>query len=149
MKVAWLYSTLTVTGISSSSASLPPYLDFYLMLDVSGSMGLPSTPAEAVRMQSINPDNYVQYPTGCTLACHFAPQNSACTDPPVTSPTNPNANPATTAGYPQRYNTNNYCMGYVYSRVSQTALTNLINQASTPSLPKQQIPDCRPRCFPT
>ena len=23
----------------------------------------------------------VQYPTGCTLACHFAPQNSACTDP--------------------------------------------------------------------
>ena len=38
---------MTVTGISRSSSSLPLYLDFYLTLDVSGSMGLPSTPAEA------------------------------------------------------------------------------------------------------
>src|ERR1700709_763240 len=37
------YQKLTVTGSSTSAASLPPYLDFYLMLDVSGSMGLPST----------------------------------------------------------------------------------------------------------
>src|SRR6185437_8929557 len=77
--------TLTVTGYSKASASLPPYLDFYLTLDVSGSMGLLSTSAEAVRMQSINPDNFVQYPTGCTLACHFAPLKSACVDPPVTA----------------------------------------------------------------
>jgi Flp pilus assembly protein TadG len=132
------YQHLTVGGSASSSSSLPPYLDFYLLLDVSSSMGLPSTPAEAVRMQSVNPDNWVQYRTGCTLACHFAPRNSACTDPPVTSPTNPNANPATTAGYSQQYNTNGYCMGYVFSRVSQSALTNLINLASTPSLPKQR-----------
>jgi len=117
------YTVLTVTGSSKSSASLPPYLDFYLTLDVSGSMGLPSTPAEAVRMQSINPDNHVQYPTGCTLACHFAPQNSACTD----------------AGT-QRYRTNNYCMGYIYSRLSQSALSTLINQASTVSVPKTQRP---------
>lgn len=115
------YQVLTVTGNSSSSASMSPYLDFYLTLDVSGSMGLPSTPAEAVRMQKINPDNYKQYSTGCTLACHFAPQNSACTDSGT-----------------QRYKTNNYCMGYVYSRLAQTALTNLINQASTVSVPKQQ-----------
>ena len=46
MKVIGL-QTLTVTGSSTSTASLPPYLDFYLMLDVSGSMGLPSTNAEA------------------------------------------------------------------------------------------------------
>jgi Flp pilus assembly protein TadG len=131
------YQTLTVTGSSSSSASLPPYLDFYLTLDVSGSMGLPSTSAEAVRMQSINPDNYVQYPTGCTLACHFAPQKSACVDPPVTPPTNPAKNPPTNSNWTQQYNTNNYCMGYVYSRVSQTALTNLINMASTKSVRKQ------------
>ena len=44
-----------VTGSSSASASLPPYLDFYLALDVSGSMGLPSTPHEAVRMQNDQP----------------------------------------------------------------------------------------------
>ena len=136
MKVIGL-QTLTVRGSSTSTASLPPYLDFYLTLDVSGSMGLPSTPAEAVRMQTISPDNWVQYRTGCTLACHFAPQNSACKDPPVTPPAAPPANPATNSNYTQQYNTNNYCMGYVYSRLSQTALANLINQASTPSVPKQ------------
>jgi len=80
----------------------------------------------------------VQYPTGCTLACHFAPQNSACVDPPVTPPNNPPANPpTTTTSYTQQYNTNNYCMGYMYSRLSQSALTTLVNQASTPSLRKQ------------
>ena len=131
------YTTITVTGSSTSNATLPPYLDFYLTLDVSGSMGLPSTTTEAVRMQSINPDNYVQYPTGCTLACHFAPQKSACVDPPVTPPTNPQANPPTNSNYSQQYNTNNYCMGYAYSRVSQSALSTLINMASTKSVPKQ------------
>jgi len=131
------WQTMTVTGRSTASSSMPLYLDFYLTLDVSGSMGLPSTPAEAVRMQTINPDNFVQYPTGCTLACHFAPQKSACTDPPVTPPTNPAANPPTNSSYTQRYNTNNYCMGYWYSRVSQSALTNLINMKSTASVPKQ------------
>jgi hypothetical protein len=95
------YQTLTVTGSSSSAASLPPYLDFYLTLDVSGSMGLPSTAAEAQRLQYLNPDNYVQYPTGCTLACHFSQQNSACTD-------------SGTQGFP----TNGYCLGYAISRVS-------------------------------
>ena len=44
-------SKMTVQGSSTSTVSLPPYLDFYLTLDVSGSMGLPSTTAESVRMQ--------------------------------------------------------------------------------------------------
>ena len=131
------FPIISVTGSSSSTGSLPMYLDFYLTLDVSGSMGLPSTPAEAVRMQSINPDNFVQYPTGCTLACHFAPQNSACIDPPVTPPTNPAANPSTSSSYTQRYNTNNYCMGYDFSRVSQSALSNLLSMASSKTTPKQ------------
>ena len=122
MKIAG-WNTMHITGTSNSSSSLPLYLDFYLMLDVSGSMGLPSTPAEAVRMQTINPDNYVQYPTGCTLACHFAPQNSACTN-----------------GGTQRYPTNNYCMGYLYSRVSQSALSTLVSSASTVSRPKSNVP---------
>ena len=114
------FQKLTVTGVSNSSYSLPPYLDFYLALDVSGSMGLPSTTSEAQRMQAVNPDNYVQYPTGCTLACHFAPLKSACVDPPVTAPAAPPKNPPiTTTSYTQQYNTNNACMGYVYSRVSQ------------------------------
>jgi Flp pilus assembly protein TadG len=113
------FQKLTVTGVSSSAASLPPYLDFYLTLDVSGSMGLPSTPAEQTRLSQINPDNYRQYPTGCTFACHFAPQNSACTN-------------TGTQGYP----TNNYCMGYTISRVSQSGYTNLL--MTNTSYPKQQ-----------
>src|ERR1700692_1792906 len=104
------YQKITVTGSSSSTASFPPYLDFYLTLDVSGSMGLPSTTTpnggEAGRMQAVNPDNFVQYPSGCTLACHFAPLKSACVDPPVTSPTAPPANPPiTTTSYTPQYNT--------------------------------------------
>jgi Flp pilus assembly protein TadG len=128
---------MTVAGSSSASAQLPLYLDFYVAVDVSSSMGLPSTPAEAVRMQSISPDNWVQYRTGCTLACHFAPQNSACTDPNVTSPTNPPSNPSTSASYTQQYNTNGYCMGYIYSRVNQPALSSLLARATTKTAPKQ------------
>jgi Flp pilus assembly protein TadG len=139
MKVAG-WDTMHITGSSNSSSSLPLYLDFYLMLDVSGSMGLPSTPAEAVRMQNINPDNYRQYPTGCTLACHFAPQNSACTD-------------SGTQGYP----TNNYCLGYAISRVSQSGYAALLSTnnnnpmhkqlpssvvSSLPSLPLTSVANC-------
>lgn len=116
------YRKLTVTGSSSSSTTLPLYLDFYLTLDVSGSMGLPSTTAEAQRMQSINPDNYRQYPTGCTLACHFSPQNSACTD-------------TGTQGYP----TNNYCLGYAISRVSQSGYKGLLTTKTTNPM-KVQLP---------
>jgi Flp pilus assembly protein TadG len=131
------YPTMNLSGTSQSAGSLPPYLDFYLLLDVSGSMGLPSTAAEETRLSSINPDNFVQYPTGCTLACHFAPQNSACVDPPVTPPTNPASNYPTSSSFTQQYNTNNYCMGYSYTRVSQSALSSLLLMKSTKTVPKQ------------
>lgn len=100
------FSTLAMSGSSSSTASLPPYLDFYLMLDVSGSMGLPSTNAEQTRLAAINPDNYSQYPNGCTFACHFTAQN-AC------------------GNSSQKYNTNGYCLGYTLSR-------NAGNSGNTP-----------------
>jgi Flp pilus assembly protein TadG len=103
------WQTMTIGGTSKSSSSLPMYLDFYLTLDVSGSMGLPSTTAEAVRMQNINPDNNKQYPTGCTLACHFAKSTNACTDSGT-----------------QKYPTGNYCMGYEISRNSQIAYAKLL-----------------------
>jgi Flp pilus assembly protein TadG len=105
------YQKLTVSGVSKASASLPLYLDFYLMLDVSGSMGLPSTNAEQTRLSAVNPDNYANYPTGCTLACHFATQD-VCTN----------------SG--QKYATNNYCMGYPYSRVSYSGLQQLLTNNS-------------------
>jgi Flp pilus assembly protein TadG len=113
------YTSLTVTGSSKSSASLPLYLDFYLMLDVSGSMGLPSTDNEQTRLSAVNPDNYANYPTGCTLACHFATQD-VCSN----------------SG--QKYPTNNYCMGYPISRVSYSGYKQLL-QNNSGHLPNSMI----------
>lgn len=101
------FSKLTVSGNSKASASLPLYLDFYLTLDVSGSMGIPSTDSEQTRLAGINPDMFSQYPKGCTLACHFTVANS-CGDSS------------------QHYPTNNECLGYWISRVNPTAYANLV-----------------------
>jgi Flp pilus assembly protein TadG len=121
MKVIGMQA-LTITGTSKSAASLPPYLDFYLMLDVSGSMGLPSTNAEETRLAAINPDNFSQYPNGCTFACHFS---TSCGDSS------------------QKYSTKNYCLSYLISRVSQagyqTILTN--NSNKLPAYRIQSLPN--------
>ncbi len=116
------YQYLTINGSSSSSASLPLYLDFYLMLDVSGSMGLPSTNAEQTRLAAINPDNFTNYPTGCTLACHFSPASSC-----------PNGT--------QKYNTNNACLGYPVTRVSYSGYKQLLqnNSGHLPTSPSTFI----------
>jgi hypothetical protein len=116
------YQYLTITGNSSASASLPLYLDFYLMLDVSGSMGLPSTDAEQTRLAAINPDNFGNYPTGCTLACHFSPANQ-CPDGT------------------QKYSTNNLCLGYPVTRVSYSGYKNLLvgNPKHLPTNPSSFI----------
>jgi Flp pilus assembly protein TadG len=118
------FPQLTVTGSSSASSSLPLYLDFYLMLDVSGSMGLPSTNAEETRLTSINPDDFSVYPNGCVFACHFQSSGS-CTAPP--QKTNTNVNGSAYSAYP----TNGYCLGYLISRVSQAGYLNLINAGVT------------------
>jgi hypothetical protein len=117
------HSKMTVTGDSGAINSLPPFLDFYLMLDVSGSMGLPSTDAEQTRLSKISPDMFSQYPGGCTLACHFTVSNS-CGD----------SN--------QKYPTNGECLGYWISRVDPTAFANLVksptawNKAGTATVSK-------------
>ena len=105
------YTTLKVSGTSKSAASMPLYLDFYLMLDVSGSMGLPSTNAEQTRLAAVNPDNFGNYPGGCTLACHFATQD-VC------------------GNSGQKYPTNNYCLGYPITRVSYSAYKQLLQNNS-------------------
>jgi Flp pilus assembly protein TadG len=140
------FSSLTVTGSSSATSSLPLYLDFYVMLDVSGSMGLPSTNAEQSRLALVNPDDFDVYPKGCTLACHFQASN-ACTNPPIGQKTIPN--PTSNSPVYQAYPTSNlgpstinpvtgavttkggYCLGYLISRVSQSGYQALINSAVT------------------
>ena len=76
----------------------------------------------------------------CTLACHFRRKTARAKIPLLRHRLLRRPNPpTTTSSYTQQYNTNNYCMGYIYSRVGQTALNNLLNQASTSSN-KKQVP---------
>jgi Flp pilus assembly protein TadG len=103
------FNTLTLSGSSTSSAGLPLYVDFYLLLDVSGSMGLPSTTSEAQRLQAVSPDLYTYYTSGCTFACHFSAQWSCWSD--------------SVQGYPTN---GGYCLGYAITRVSQSGYKALL-----------------------
>jgi Flp pilus assembly protein TadG len=115
------YPSLTFGGFALSSTSAPIYTNYYVMVDVSGSMGAPSTPSEVARLQAINPDNYAAYNnSGCGFACHFTPQSSGCAD----------GN--------QQYSTNSYCLGYTISRISQTGYQNLLS-ANSGHLPSSMI----------
>ncbi|MBB2963238.1 TadE/TadG family type IV pilus assembly protein [Methylobacterium sp. R2-1] len=60
-------STSIVTNTVTASADLAGYLDFYLMVDVSGSMGLPTTDADAALLASKS----VEDQGNCQFACHF------------------------------------------------------------------------------
>ena len=91
------------------------YLDFYLTLDVSGSMGLPSTsgPIALTRCRR----------STRTILCNIQPavpwpailrrkqrlHRRSNVTPPNNYPSNP---PTTTTSYTQRYSTSSYCMGY-------------------------------------
>ncbi|MDN4986515.1 pilus assembly protein [Bradyrhizobium arachidis] len=56
-------TALTVTGTSTSTANMPLYVDFYLLLDNSPSMGVAATPADVTKMVSNTSDK-------CAFACH-------------------------------------------------------------------------------
>lgn len=56
-------STLTVNGTSTSTVSMPLYIDFYLLLDNSPSMGVGATPSDVQTMVNNTPDK-------CAFACH-------------------------------------------------------------------------------
>jgi Flp pilus assembly protein TadG len=109
------FKTIPISGSSTSSFTLNPYIDFYLMLDVSGSMGMPSTAAEQARLQAVNSDNMCNYNTGCTFACHFTAQG-ACSQscqgpyPAVGTTLHPGTNPSP----------GGYCQGFIISRLGTT-----------------------------
>jgi len=124
------YSNVAVAGSSTASVSLPVYLSFYLMLDVSGSMSFPSTPAEQARLMAVNPDDLHPsnsppnngYPQGCQFACHFATQG-ACDQTEATSwggaagpwqGTIPAPGGATNPG------AGGYCQGFAITRLGTT-----------------------------
>jgi len=56
-------SVMTIGGTSTSTANMPLYIDFYLLLDNSPSMGVGATPADVATMVNNTPDQ-------CAFACH-------------------------------------------------------------------------------
>ena len=127
------FKNIALSGTSSASYTLPTYIDFYLMLDVSGSMSFPSTAAEQERLQAVNPDNYSQYPTGCTFACHFTAQG-VCAQ----SGQEANVPPSSPVNYAKIYNpgSGGYCQGFTITRLGTTpaACTSSTNCSNiTPS----------------
>ena len=110
------YHNITIADSSSASYTLPTYIDFYLMLDVSGSMSFPSTAAEQARLQAVNPDNYGEYPTGCTFACHFTAQNACGQSNQGPIP----AQNTTYGGWKPNPNPGGYCQGFTISRLGTT-----------------------------
>ncbi|AWN48961.1 phosphomannomutase [Methylobacterium terrae] len=67
----FMVPTSTVGNTITASVDLPTYLDFYLMVDVSGSMGLPTTAAGMTQLAKDNNDMWSDYQQGCQFACHF------------------------------------------------------------------------------
>lgn len=60
--------TMKLDGVAGAHLTMAKFLDFYLLLDVSGSMGLPSTTAGQAALAATNPDDG----GGCQFACHFS-----------------------------------------------------------------------------
>ncbi|MBW7971793.1 TadE/TadG family type IV pilus assembly protein [Bradyrhizobium sp. BR 10289] len=57
------YKTIGFTATSSAAASLPAYIDFYVLLDNSPSQGLGATTADMTKLQNATSDS-------CAFACH-------------------------------------------------------------------------------
>jgi len=57
------YKTLPIRGSSTAANSLPVFIDFYLLLDNTPSMGVAATPADVTKMVNNTPDQ-------CAFACH-------------------------------------------------------------------------------
>jgi len=111
------YPNITVSGSSTASFTLPTYINFYLMLDVSGSMSFPSTTAEQQRLMAVNPDNLTGsngYPQGCQFACHFTAQG-ACSQSG-----NPGQGPTPSVGKSTNPSPGGYCQGFTITRLGTT-----------------------------
>ena len=121
------YNNIAISGTSTSSYKLPTYIDFYLMIDVSGSMSFPSTASEQARLQAVNPDNMTGsngYPKGCTFACHFAAQGAAA------------IGKSRSGTLPRRrhldeFIAGGYCQGFIITRLGTTPVSFASGNNST------------------
>lgn len=61
-------ASLTIKGSASANATKAPFINFYLVMDTSPSMLLPSTSAGLTQMRSLTSTSYLS--KGCAFACH-------------------------------------------------------------------------------
>ena len=149
------FPNITVSGSSTASFTLPAYINFYLMLDVSGSMSFPSTTTEMTRLMAVNPDNLHPansppangYPQGCQFACHFSAQGTCSQTQaqswggangpwqglwPYHGQNIPSQWPSSSGGYPTAASAG-YCMGFIITRLG-TSLASPAGCTSNPPL---------------
>ena len=143
-------NSFTVTASSTASYTMPIYISFYMLLDVSGSMSFPSTLAEQARLQAVNPDNMNPntpgsngYPNGCTFACHFTRQG-ACTQ--SGSGNGPYQGPIPAVGAATNASPGGYCQGFIISRLGTTPVSfasgNNANNGNSVNWTNQQVTNC-------
>ena len=139
-------ATFSLGGTSVAQASVPPNIDFYLLLDNSPSMSLPATSAGVTSMQSLTSQ---QESGGCAFACHQASTNNGDTmgnpclkGTTYSNPTLSSPPPSTSAGNSYCDTTkglnqiDNYALAYhngITLRLDslKSAVTTLTNLAST------------------
>ena len=109
----------------SAQASVPPNINFYLLLDNSPSMSLPATSAGVTSMQSLTSQ---QETGGCAFACHQASTNNGDTmGNPCFNGTN-YSNPTLSSPPPSTSTGNSYCATYEgWTQIDNYALANLNN----------------------
>ncbi len=62
------HPSIAISGSASATTQIPSYIDFYLLLDNSPSMGLAATQADINKLVSLTPDK-------CEFACHVVDAN--------------------------------------------------------------------------
>ncbi|QGM99279.1 pilus assembly protein TadG-related protein [Methylocystis parvus] len=67
---------MNYSGGAGAQLTMAKFLDFYMLVDVSASMGLPSTIAGQNQLAAASPDGKQDNGDGCMFACHFPGKNS-------------------------------------------------------------------------
>jgi Flp pilus assembly protein TadG len=65
------FSTIPLKVSSTSTSTMPPYIDFYLLLDNSPSMGLGATTADINKLVAATPTSKYGSDGNCAFACHL------------------------------------------------------------------------------
>ena len=114
------FSNVNISGSSTASYTMPTYINFYLMLDVSGSMSFPSTAAEQARLMAVNPDDLlgtspIIIPRAVNLLAISAARGRA-----RKPRSDPHQGPIPPAGTSTNPGSGGYCQGFLISRLGTT-----------------------------